>query len=85
VEEKTKTQRITLSIPRDLLLGVKLLAARRRTSVSSLLTQALERLAQQEDAYAHAQQRHLQRLEQGIDLGTEGQIVSRREELHERP
>ena len=44
----------------------------------------LERLVQQEDAYAQARQHHLQWLEQGTDLGTNGQIVTQRDELHER-
>ena len=79
-----ETQNITLSIPKEILLKVKLLAVKRRTSVSGLLTQTLERLVQQEDAYAHARQRHLQRLEQGIDLGTNGRILTGRDELHER-
>jgi hypothetical protein len=77
-------QNITLSIPKEILLKVKLLAVKRQTSVSGLLIQTLERLVQQEDAYTHARQRHLQCLEQGIDLGTNGQILTRREELHER-
>jgi tryptophan 2,3-dioxygenase len=84
VEETMETQNITLSIPKEVLLKVKLLAVKRQTSVSGLLTQMLERLVQQEDAYAHAQQRHLQCLEQGIDLGTGGQILTQRDELHER-
>ncbi len=79
-----ETQNITLSIPKDILQKVKLLAVQRRTSVSGLLTQTLERLATQEDAYVTAQQRHLQLLEQGADLGTHGQILTRREDLHER-
>jgi hypothetical protein len=79
-----ETQNITLSLPKEVLLKVKLLAVKRRTSVSGLLAQTLEKLVQQEDAYAHAQQRHLQWLEQGVDLGTNGQILTRREELHER-
>ena len=73
-----ETQNITLSIPKDILQKVKLLAVQRRTSVSGLLTQTLERLATQEDAYVTAQQRHLQLLEQGADLGTHGQILTRR-------
>ena len=77
-------QNITLSIPRDILLKVKLLAVRRGTSVSGLLTQTVERLVEQEEAYAHARQRHLQWLEQGIDLGTQGQVSAPRDELHER-
>ena len=79
-----ETQNITLSVPREILLKVKLLAVKRQTSVSGLLTQTLERLVQQEDAYARSQQRHMQWLEQGADLGTGGQILTRRDELHER-
>lgn len=78
------TQNITLSIPKEVLLKVKMLAVKRHTSVSGLLTQVLEKLVQQEDAYAHARQRHLQWLEQDIGLGTNGQILTRRDELHER-
>ena len=79
-----ETRNITLSIPKEILLKAKLVAVRRQTSVSGLLTQALKVLVQQEDAYAHARQRHLQWLEQGADLGTGGQIVTGRDELHER-
>ena len=79
-----ETRNITLSIPKEILLKAKLVAVRRQTSVSGLLTQALEVLVQQEDAYAHARQRHLQWLEQGADLGTGGQIVTQRDELCER-
>ena len=77
-------QNITLSLPKDVLLKVKLLAVKRETSVSGLLTQTLENLVQQEEAYAHAQLRHLQLLEQGADLGTEGRVTTTRDELHER-
>jgi hypothetical protein len=79
-----ETQNITLSLPKEVLVKVKLLAVKRQTSVSGLLTQTLERLVQQEDAYAHARRRHLQWLEQGINLGTDGQVLTQRDELHER-
>jgi predicted transcriptional regulator len=79
-----ETQNITLSLPKDILLKVKHIAVRRNVSVSSLLTQALETLVQQEDAYAQAKRRHLQWLEQGADLGTGGQIETQRDDLHER-
>ena len=78
------TQNITLSLPKEVLLKVELIAMERQTSVSALLTQMLEMLIQQEEAYAHAQRRNLHRLERGIDLGTDGQISTSREELHER-
>jgi tryptophan 2,3-dioxygenase len=80
-----ETQNITLSIPKEVLVKVKLLAVKRQTSVSGLLTETLERLVQQEDAYMHARQRHLQRLEQSVDLGTGGLVLTRRDELHDRP
>ena len=77
-------QNITLSLPKDVLLKVKLLAVRRETSVSGLLTQTLENLVRQEEAYVHAHLRHLQLLEQGANLGTEGRVMTTRDEMHER-
>ncbi len=75
---------ITLSLPKDTLLKVKLIAVQRQTSVSGLLTQALERLVEHEDAYVHARRRHLEWLKRGADLGTAGQVSVGRDELHER-
>ncbi len=77
-------QNITLSIPKDLLRKAKLIAVQRGTSVSGLLSQALENLVRQEDTYADAKRRHLNWLGQAADLGTGGQISTRRDELHER-
>jgi hypothetical protein len=77
-------QNITLSLPRDVLRKVKILAVQRGTSISRLLTNELERLVAQEELYARAMQRHMQLMEQGIDLGTQGQIHTSRDELHER-
>jgi NDP-sugar pyrophosphorylase family protein len=79
-----ETQNITLSLPKELLLKVKLLAVKRQTSVSGLLSMTLEYLVQQEEAYVHSQRRHIQWLEQGIDLGTGGHIKTTRDDLHER-
>lgn len=77
-------QNITLSIPKELLRKVKILAAERQMSVSSLLTRALQELVQREEAYGRARERHLALLEKGFDLGTAGTSGWRREELHER-
>ena len=77
-------QNITLSLPKDTLLKIKLIVVKRQTSVSRLLTQTLERLVEHEDSYAHACRRHLEWLERGVDLGTAGQISTGRDELHER-
>lgn len=79
-----KTQNITLSLPKDILLRIKVIAAQRETSVSNLLTQALVHIVQQDDQYTRAQRRHLQLLDRTFDLGTRGNIQTKRGELHER-
>jgi hypothetical protein len=78
------TQNITLSIPKQVLIKVKVIAARRQTSVSRMLTEMLEKLVQQEDAYDRASRCHVQWLEEGADLGTGGKLLTKRDELHER-
>jgi hypothetical protein len=77
-------QNITLSVPKEVLLKVKLIAVQRQTSVSGLLTETLERLVEQEDLYVHARRRHLEWLNHGADLGTKGRVPAERDELHER-
>ncbi len=77
-------QNITLSLPTRVLRQVKLLAAKRHTSVSRLLTQVLEELASREAGYARARRRHLTWLESAANLGTVGRIRWTRDELHER-
>lgn len=79
-----ENQNITLSIRKDILLKIKLMAVQRQTSVSGLLTRTLEKMIEQEDAYAHARRYHLKWLERDVDLGTGGTVLTRREELHER-
>lgn len=79
-----ETQNVTLSLPKEVLLKVKLIAVKRQTSVSRLLTQILENIVRQEGAYSHSRLRHLKLLEQGMDLGTGGQITTTRDELYER-
>ncbi len=79
-----ETQNITLALRKDTLLKVKLLAVRRGTSVSGLLSAELEKLVAQEEAYGRAQQRAVARLETAADLGTRGRIDISRDDLHER-
>ncbi len=77
-------QNIRLTLPEELLLKVRLIAVRRRMSDSSLLESELEKLVQREDAYDHARRRHIRVLEQGFDLGTQGNMAKSRDEQHER-
>lgn len=79
-----ETQNVTLSIPKQVLRKAKLIAVQRNTSLSGLLTEALVQIVEQEEGYARARQRHLAWLERAADLGTQGEIPWRREELHER-
>jgi predicted transcriptional regulator len=49
-----ETRKITVSIPEDLLRQIKVVAARRDTSVSAILTRAMRQIANEEDGYAEA-------------------------------
>lgn len=79
-----ETRNITLSLPEETLREVKVLAARRGTSVSALLSETLSELLARESGYAEARQRSLAALGKGRDLGTRGKIGWSRDELHER-
>ena len=78
------TQNVTLAIPKNILRKAKILAVQRNTSLSGLLTQTLADLVAHQEAYEQARQRNLALLKSGFDLGTQGQITWKREELHER-
>jgi hypothetical protein len=75
---------ITLSLPEEDLQRAKIIAIRRGTSLSQLLTRMIKELADQETGYARARARSLARLEEGRNLGTEGRVRWSRDELHER-
>lgn len=75
---------ITLSLPRETLKRIRLIAVERETSVSGLLAERLEELVREADRYAAARRRHLALLEEDLDLGTGGAIRWSRESLHER-
>ncbi len=77
-------QNVTLSLPRNLLQQVKVLAARRGTSISALLTTLITDAVRSDDQYGASSERALARLAQGYDFGTRGARPTTREELHER-
>jgi plasmid stability protein len=79
-----ETRNITLSLPEETLREVKVLAARKGTSVSALLSQTLTELLANEGGYAAARERSLAGFGRGWDLGTDGEIGWDRDELHER-
>jgi hypothetical protein len=75
-------QNITLSIEKDLIRKAKILAARKDTSISKLLSEELARIITGEDLYESARKRATARLKKGFHLG--GKILARREELYAR-
>ena len=77
-------QNITLSIPKDVLQKIKLLAVKKGTSVSGLMTHVLKEIVEEEEGYQDARLRHLALLERGVDLGTKGSGEWTREDLHAR-
>lgn len=78
------TQNITLSIPKDILFKVKIIAAKQGISISGLMTRVLEEIVSREEGYQAARRRHLETLESEINLGTNGDLSWTREDLHER-
>ena len=77
-------QNITLSLPKDLLRKIKIIAVEEGTSVSGLLSSILEEKVLQKERYQTAHRSHRAILERGADLGTEGSTAWTRQELHER-
>ena len=78
------TQNVTLAIPKSVLRKAKILAVQKNTSLSALLTQTLTELVAHQEAYEQARQRNLVLLKSGFDLGTQGRLPWKREDLHER-
>jgi hypothetical protein len=77
-------QNITLSLPKDLIKQAKHLAVERGTSLSGLLSDYLIQIVRTDQARQSAFQRMKKRLEQGLELGTNGRCSWKREDLHER-
>ncbi len=81
---KELTQNITLALPKETLKHVKVIAAKRGTSVSALLKEKLESLVREESDYAQARREFMAVVDKGFDLGTQGRATWTRDELHER-
>ena len=75
-------QNITLRLSRQTIQKARVLAAKRSTSISGLLTSQIEQLADAEDDYERAMRRAMARMEKGFDLG--GTRTMDRDALHER-
>ena len=78
----TPKQNVTISLTRQTLQKIRVLAARRATSISGLLAEQVEILVGEEEAYERAQRQAMSLLDQGFHMG--GAIRVSRDELHER-
>jgi len=79
-----ETQNITLAIPKKTLQKIKVIAAKRNSSISRLVTDALEKIANEETNYAEARDRQLKLIKDGVNLGYGKNNLPDRDELHER-
>jgi hypothetical protein len=75
-------QNITLSLNKDLIQRAKVISAKRRSSVSNMLSQELQRIVESAEKYEVARRKAISDLRTGYHLG--GIITASREELHER-
>ena len=79
---ENRKQNVTISISRETVRKVRILAARRSTSISGLLAEEIEKLVGDEDLWERSERAALALLEHGFHLG--GRITASRDEWHER-
>ena len=75
-------QNITLSLDKDLIQKAKVISAKRRSSISNMLSQELQRIIESAESYEVSKKKAICNLRTGYHLG--GIITASREELHER-
>lgn len=78
---QTRKQNVTLSLSVQTIQKVKVLAAKRSTSISGLLAAQIESLVGTEEAYENARRAALDLMNQGFHLGG---TPATRDELHAR-
>jgi HSP90 family molecular chaperone len=78
----SEKQNITLRLSRQTIQKARVLAAKRATSISGLLTSQIEQLAETEDDYERAMDRAMARMQKGFNLGEIPRLD--RDALHER-
>lgn len=82
--KNAERQNVTVSVPSTVVWQARVIAAERGTSISALLSGMLEEMVESKHGYRKAERRNLDRLREGLDLGTQGHYDATRDELHER-
>lgn len=75
-------QNVTVSLSQQTLRKARILAARRGSSISGLLSEQIEVLVGEEEAYERAERQATTLLDHGFHLG--GVIRASRDEWHDR-
>ena len=77
-------QNVTLALPQSTLVKARMIAVERRTSLSRLMIGLIEDMVRADERFRRARERHLELLQAGFEMGTEGKAPASRDELHER-
>jgi len=77
-------QNVTISVPKDILIKARHIAVSRQTSLSRLLAETLEDIVEKDETYNKAKERQLATMKNGFNLGVEGKIIWKRDDLHAR-
>ncbi len=75
---------ITIRVDDRLAREMKILAAKKGTSLSAMAAEFFVSLTRRDSAYEQARKRHLALMRRGVNLGTHGKATWTRDELHER-
>ena len=75
-------QNITLNLEKEIIKKGKVVAARKDTSISRMLSDLLKSMVENDERYEAAKRSALQLLKMGVHLG--GRIDWKREDLYER-
>lgn len=82
---ETKTHKnVTLSLPERVLRRFRIYAAEHNQSMTSLMARAIEKLMEHDDEHEKKKRRFIERMHNAPDLGTNGKISWKREDLYDR-
>ncbi len=75
-------QNITLQLEKDLLQKARVVAAKKETSISKMLSEQLRRIVNQTEQYERSKKSAFENLDTGFHFGVK--LTASREVLHER-
>ena len=75
---------ITIRVDDRLAREMKILAAKKGTSLSAMAAEFFTSLTTRDDAYEKARKEHMAMMRRGFNMGTHGKATWTRDEIHER-